>query len=574
MNGIFIFLQILGALSIFIYGLKVMSESLQKVTGRTLRRALKVMTANRAVGFFTGLVLTSIIQSSSATTVMLVSFVNAGLITFTQSMAVTIGANIGTTFTAWLVWLFGYEVGLKSAVLAVIGLTFPLLFKRGNTRNTAEFFMGFGLLLIGLVFLRQSVPDLQQNSTLFNLLNYFNSNTLVSYLFFIVAGTIISIILQSSSASATVTMVMLSNGWIEFPQAAAMVLGENIGTTTTANIAALLGNIHAKRAARFHTFFNISGVVWALLFFPFLLQFVDWVQSIFFTNHSSILIPYQVANADAAMHQQRQSIETNGIAMFHTLFNVLNAIIHLSIVPYSAQLIIRLFPTQNKKDETFRLKHLSSGLVELSELNISEAQTEIKKLGILLEKMSGNVALLLVGEVKNRTNLMAKIRQREELSDVLEQEVSNFLSIIISTQITEKASKQVRNMLSIVNDMESIADHLHKIARRIVKISNLPHPAPQELITELHKILKFSHQSIEVMNKNLGFDLNSIDNSESKAIEAEISRLYKQITTNIYDRINSRQSNIEEGILYLDILRSIKKTGDHAGSIMKLISNS
>ncbi len=548
-----------------------MSESLQKVTGRRLRQALNIMTANRATGFLTGLLLTVLIQSSSATTVMLVSFVNAGFITFTQSMAVTIGANIGTTITAWIVWLFGFEVAFKTVILAGIGLTFPLLFKRGNTRNTAEFVMGFGLLLIGLLFLRQSVPDLQQNTAIFNLLNYFNSNTLTSYLFFVLIGTIFSTVLQSSSASTTITMVMLSNGWIEFPQAAAMVLGENIGTTTTANIAALLGNIHAKRAARFHTFFNISGVLWALLLFPVLLQFVDWLQSIFFTNHSSILIPYQVANADTAMLQQRQSIETNGIAMFHTMFNVINAMIHLCIIPYTANLIIRLSPTQNKKDETFRLKHISSGLVELSELNISEAQTEIQKLGLLLEKMSGNVALLLFGEVKNRSNLMAKIQQREELSDVLEQEVSNFLSRIISSQITDKASKQVRSMLSVVNDMESIADHLHKIARKTEKISNQSKQASQEVLSELEKLMTLSHKAIVVMNKNLSFDQNEMDISETEQIETEISKLYKQLVSLYYERIDSRQFAVEEGIMYLDILRSIEKIGDHINSIMKLL---
>ncbi len=574
MKGIFVFLQIMGSLGIFIYGLKVMSEALQKVTGRRLRQAIGVMTANRAAGFFTGLLLTSLIQSSSATTVMLVSFVNAGLITFTQSIAVTIGANIGTTITAWIVWLFGYEVALQSTVLALIGLSFPLLFRRGDTRNTAEFIMGFGLLLIGLVFLRESVPDLEQNTALFNFLNYFSSNTLPTYLLFVLIGTIFSTVLQSSSAATTITMVMISNGWIEFPQAAAMVLGINIGTTTTANIAALLGNIHAKRAARFHTFFNVTGVIGALLLFPFLLQLVDWLQSLLFADHSSILIPYQVANSDAALLQQRRSIETNGIAMFHTMFNVLTAIVHLGIVPYSANLMIRMFPTQTKKDETFRLQHISSGLVELTELNLTEAQTEIQKLGLLLEKMSGNVALLLFGEVKNRSNLMAKIQQREELSDVLEQEVSNFLSKIISSQITDKASKQVRSMLSVVNDMESIADHLHKIARKTEKIANQTKQTPQDVLNEMKKMLELSHKAIVVMNKNLRFDQNVADTSESENIEAEINKLYKQLVTTNYERINSRQFDVEEGILYLDVLRSIEKIGDHISSIMKLLKRS
>lgn len=571
-TGILTFLQIIGALGIFIYGMKIMSEALQKAAGNRLRRVLGKMTANRASGFFTGLLLTLLIQSSSATTVMLVSFVNAGLISFTQSMAVTIGANVGTTITAWIVWLFGFEITIASAALIAIGLAFPLLFFPGKKRDTAEFVIGLGLLFIGLNFLRNSVPDIQNSQSTYYLLQYFNQNNYFSYLFFVLLGTLLTAIIQSSSAGTAVTMVMLLNGWIEFPQAAAMVLGENIGTTATANIAALLGNVHAKRAARYHTFFNVTGVVWALLVFPYFLQFIDWLQSLLFTNHTSILTPYNIAGANAAMLQQRQSIETNGIAMFHTMFNLVNAVIQIGLIPYSALLIMRLFPSGKKNDEVFRLQHLSKGLVEFSELSISEAQTEIYNLAGLVEKMSGNVVLLLFGEVKNRQNLVSKIEQREQLTDTLEKEVSVFLSRLISAQITQTSSEQVRMMLGVVNDLESIADHLRKIAARAQKFSSLSKAPPQEVLGELQKILSLTHKAIGAMKKQLVFENKKTDGAEIRQLETEINRLYRHYVELQHHRIENRLYSLEEGLLYLDILRSAEKIGDHTSSIMRILS--
>ncbi|OWY24489.1 Na/Pi cotransporter family protein [Sphingobacteriales bacterium UPWRP_1] len=571
-TGILTILQIIGALSIFIYGMKIMSESLQKAAGNRLRQVLGKMTANRANGFFTGLLLTMLIQSSSATTVMLVSFVNAGLVSFMQSMAVTIGANVGTTITAWIVWLFGFEVAIESAALIAIGLAFPMLFFPGKKRDTAEFVIGFGLLFIGLNFLRTAVPDIDKSEQVFLLLQYFSENNYVSYLFFVALGAIFTAIIQSSSASTAVTMVMLSNGWIEFPQAAAMVLGENIGTTITANLAALLGNIHAKRAARYHTFFNVTGVAWALLLFPFFLQFIDWLQSLLFTGHTSILTPYNIAGANATMLQQRQSIETNGIAMFHTMFNVLNAFIHLGLIPYSAAIIVRLFPASKKNDEVFKLQHMDKGLVAFSELSISEAQNEIRKLADLVEKMSGNVVLLLFGEVKNRQNLLTKIEQREELTDVLEKEVSIFLSRLISAQIAPKSSEQVRAMLAVVNDLESIADHLRKIATRAQKFASATKPPTQEVLTELQKILSLDHKAIVAMKKQLVFENKIPDNTETQQLETEINRLYLHLVDLQHQRIEKGLYKLEEGLIYLDILRSAEKIGDHISSIMRTLS--
>lgn len=572
MNTIIAILQIFGSLGIFIYGMKILSESLQKATGSKLRQVLGVMTANRSAGFFTGLLVTSLIQSSSATTVMLVSFVNAGLVSFTQSMAVTIGANIGTTITAWIVWLFGFEVAIHSLALIAIGLAFPLLFIKGNARNTAEFVIGFGLLFIGLNFLRQSVPDLTQSGATLAIIQYFSGDNLLSYLFFVLLGTIMSAVIQSSSASTAAIMVILSNGWIEFPQAAATVLGINIGTTTTANIAALLGNIHAKRAARYHTFFNVTGVIWALLLFPFFLQFIDWLQSLIFQNHTSILTPYSIAGANELMLQQRHSIESNGIAMFHTMFNVVNAFLHIWLIPYSGKLMEQLFAAQDKEDESFSLRHISSGLVEFSELSITEAQTEVQKLGQLVEKMSGNVALLMFGDVKNRENLIAKIERREELTDVLEKEVSSFLSRIITAQITEKSSKQVRTMLGVVNDLESTADHLHKIALRTGKFSKLTKSPPREVMHELQKIMTLTHKIIVAMNKQMSFENRVPDIKEIETIETEINNSYNEQIALHYQRIKSNRYELEEGIIYLDILRSAEKIGDHVSSIMRLLS--
>ncbi len=333
----FDFLQLIGSLGIFIYGMKIFSEGLQKIAGNKLRKILKGMTTNRATGIATGFAATTITQSSTTTTVMVVSFVNAGLLTFLESTGVIMGANIGTTVTAWMVSIFGFRFQITPIAVSLIGIFFPFLFVRNNKlKHIAEAMIGFGILFIGLEFIKDAVPDIQENPEILAFLDRFTDYGFGSMLIFVLVGTILTLVTQSSSAATTITLVMLAQGWITFPIAAAMILGENVGTTVTANIAALIGNVHAKRAARFHFFFNVIGVLWMLALMPIFLKFVDLMIINFTPAQLSVLDDSPEARINATL----------GLSLFHTTFNVLNVLLLFGFVPWLIKLVIWLQPSR------------------------------------------------------------------------------------------------------------------------------------------------------------------------------------------------------------------------------------
>jgi len=375
--SLFDFLQLIGSLGIFIFGMKIFSDALQKVAGNKLRGILKGMTRNRFLGVVTGFGTTAITQSSSTTTVMVVSFVNAGLLTFVESTGVIMGANIGTTITAWMVSIFGFKFQITPIAISVIGIFFPFLFS-GNVklRNVAESMIGFGILFIGLEFIKNAVPNISDNPEMFQFLDSFTDFGFWSTLLFVGVGTVLTLLTQSSSAATAITLVMLVQGWITFPIAAAMVLGENIGTTVTANIAALIGNVHAKRAARFHFFFNVFGVIWMLLLITPFLQGIDYIITSVIPNSPSIFLETEEARTNATL----------ALSLFHTLFNVFNVTIMFAFVPLLIRFVERLQPEKGG-DESFKLEYINAGLMSSPELSIAQAKKEIALFGKVIEKM-------------------------------------------------------------------------------------------------------------------------------------------------------------------------------------------
>ncbi len=443
------FMTLLGSLGIFIYGMKIMSEGLQKAAGDSLRKILSGMTRNRMMGVVTGFLVTSLVQSSSATTVMVVSFVNAGLLSLTESMGVIMGANIGTTITAWLISIFGFKVKIVFIAKILVGLSFPMLFSKNNKmKNIAEFILGFGILFIGLDFLKQSVPEIKKNPELLEFLNQYVNMGFGSVLLFVFIGTLLTVIIQSSSATMAVTLVMLAQGWINFEIAAAMVLGENIGTTITANLAAIIGNVYAKRAARFHTIFNCTGVIWMLILFPVYLNFVDYLQNFFSGSTTSVFMEYQ-ANATEAATAARVSATTLGLSLFHSSFNILNMLILFFTVPYLEKVVVRLTPSKGDADERFQLQYINTGLMATPELSIAEARKETQLMGRLVEKMMSNIIILLYKEPRNFNKVMDKITNREEITDRIQMEISNYLTKVSEQDLSEAASKKLRAVLRI-----------------------------------------------------------------------------------------------------------------------------
>ena len=557
-------LQIVGSIGVFIYGMKIMSEGLQRAAGHNLRNILKSMTNNRFSGIFTGLITTMIVQSSSAITVMVVSFVNAGLLTFVGAIGVIMGANIGTTITAWIT-LFSFTIEIEPIAIILIGIFFPFLFSSNDRwRNIAEFVMGFGILFIGLELLKQGFPDISENPNMLAFLNSFTDSGFLSVLFFVGVGIFITIILQSSSAATTLTMVMVAQGWIDFPLAAAMVLGENIGTTLTANIAATVCNIHARRAARFHLLFNLMGVVFVLLIFPL---FISWIDTI----HLHLFGETIAASSKIALSNEGTLMAAaTGITLFHTVFNIFNVLLQVSFVPVFAEVIVYLMP--EKGNTTYSLKYIKSGYIPISELAINEALMEVQEFGKIVEKMSGNIQSLLFQKVKNPERLMAKLKQREEATDLLQEKISDFLAQIGSSDISNRTSMRIRAMLKVVNDLERMGDIFYQMTKQLESMKKQNLEFPEEFRLKIKELLSLVHIAIKQMNSNIGNSSSQVDLEEVYRQEERINQLRDELVAAYYKRVEKAQYGIRESIAFLNSVNDAEKVADHVVNVNEAIA--
>ncbi|MDH5610325.1 MAG: Na/Pi cotransporter family protein, partial [Cyclobacteriaceae bacterium] len=450
--GLFDIISLIGALGFFIFGMKVMSEGIQKTAGSKMRNILSSMTSNRAKGVFTGFIITSLVQSSSATTVLVVSFVNAGLLSLIESIGVIMGANIGTTITAWLISIVGFKVKIATYALPIIALGFPMLFfNREKIRSWGEVFIGFALLFLGLEYLKDSVPDLKANPEIFAFLTRYTDLGFLSIVLFVGIGTLFTVIVQSSSAAMALTLVMANNGWIPFELAAAMVLGENIGTTITANLAAIIANVHAKRAAFAHFIFNVFGVVWIIALLHPVLTLINWYMTT--AGHGS---PFETATTIPI-----------GLSIFHTSFNILNTLILVGFSGFIAKVVTRLI--KSKGDEDFSLEYISTGLLSTAELSIEEARKETIRMSDITRSMSELFRkLLLSDKPKKQKKLLAKIRKYEETTDLMEEEISKYLLQVTGQgRLSAEGMHKVTTLFSIINDLERIGDIFFQMSKDI-----------------------------------------------------------------------------------------------------------
>lgn len=537
-------LGLLGALGVFIFGMKIMSDGLQKMAGDQLRKILKGMTSTRVSGILTGALVTSVIQSSSATTVMVVSFVNAGLLNLAESMGVIMGANIGTTITAWLVAYFGFKVKITSIALIFMGVSFPLLFASNERlKQLAEFIMGFGILFIGLEYLKDAVPDIKSNPGILTFLAPYTNMGILSTLLFVLIGTILTIVVQSSSASTAITLIMLSQGWIEFPIAAAMVLGENIGTTITANIAALVGNVHAKRAARFHTLFNIIGVFWMLIIFN---QFVPFIKTTAFSWGLT---------------------DELTLALFHSGFNIINVSILVWFVPSLEKLVVKIQPSKGQVDEEFRLRHISAGLMSTPELSLIEAKKEIQVFGKIIDKMSFSFSALLFEKPKDPEAIIEKIKKREEITDDLELELGNYLTKVSESDLSHQASERIREFLAMANDLERMADIYYMMTKNYQRMVKQEVKLPEDSMQELKEMLELVYNSIKLMRKNMELEHDEIVLKEVYQLESEAKSLRKKLVKNHYDRLERNVYTSMSGVIYLDYVVRAERIVAHVVNV-------
>jgi phosphate:Na+ symporter len=533
--------------------MKIMSEGIQKVAGDKMRAILGAMTRNRIMGVLTGLLITSIIQSSSATTVMVVSFVNAGLLSLVQSIGVIMGANIGTTVTAWIISLLGFKVKMMVVAIPVVGIGFPMLFsKKDKLKSLGEFLIGFGILFIGLEFLKGSVPDLQKSPEALAFLKDLTGMGALSTFLFIIIGSILTIVVQSSSAAMALTLVLCNNGWIGFEAGAAIVLGENIGTTITANIASLIGNVHAKRAALSHTLFNVFGVIWMFFAFNLVLKGID---------------SYLVSTGEVSPFKEPTSIPI-ALAIFHTSFNISNTLILIWFVKFIENTVKKIIPSKGGDDEKHHLEYIGTGLMNASELSIIEAKKEVVKFAELSKRMFNMIPnLLLETDTKKNNEIFERVKKYEEITDRIEIEIANFLVKVSKNEISEETSQQIRAMLRMNNNFEKIGDLCYQMSVTIQRKNEEKAWFTPTQRNRLKEMFTLINQAFDVMLENVKADLGKSDIQKAVVIENKINDLRDAMRDEHFRSIEKGDYNIRSGLYYNNLYSSCEKIGDHIMNI-------
>lgn len=557
-------LTIIGSLGLFLYGMILMSESLQKAAGKRIRKALSAVSANNFRGIITGTLITGTIQSSSATTVLVVSFVNAGLLSLVESFGLIMGANIGTTVTPWIISLlgFGKTFDINIILLPLIALSLPLLFSgRSSRKQWAEFILGFAILFMGLQFLKNSIPVLDEANPFVQNIKELGSSSFSSILLFIGIGTILTILFQSSTAVMAFTFVIASDGWISFELAAAMVLGENIGTTVTANFAAIVANTTAKRTAFFHFLFNITGVVWVVIFFKPILYGIDLL-----TIEATGLTAYENMDPVAI---------TFSLAVFHTAFNIVNTIIFSIFLRQIAKFIIWLLPCRHKEKDKFHLKHINSAYLSTAELSIVQAKKELINFGEINFKMFELIPQLLHEKrQKKYKKILETIQTYESLSDEMEIEIARFLTKLSEEKLSMKANRQVKSMLRIIDELESIADSCYNISNTIENKNYGNHYFIQEQRNNIFNIYGLVREALEIMITNLGNDYDEVQVGHAVKLEKKINESKSIIRTEHIQNLNEDKYNYQTGVYYIDIIAQLEMIGDFALNITEAIVDS
>jgi phosphate:Na+ symporter len=536
--------------------MKVMSEGIQKAAGKKLREILGAITKNRLKGIFTGFMTTAIIQSSSATTVMVVSFVNAGLLNLKQSLGVVMGANIGTTVTAWIVAFLGFSVSMSDYALPIFLIAIILLFSnKDNLKSWGEMLAGFAILFLGLELLKSGVPDVKGSVDSLAFLNSMSGHGIFSVILFVLIGTVVTIVVQSSSAAMALTILLCERGIIPFEMAAGMVLGENIGTTITANLAAIVGNVHAKRAARAHFVFNVFGVLWMVILFPFFLDFIDYLVS------TKMPSPFEA-----------QASRPIALALFHTIFNIANVLLLVWFTNYIAKLVVKMVPTRSSSDEEFHLDYISAGVLATPELFLLEAQKELAKFGKITSKMSGFVkALMYEQDKKEKKRLLERISKYEDITDKVEIEISNYLSECAENDLSRDSAIKVRGMLAITSELERIGDIFYSMSLTMKRKDEEKIWFTTEQRENIKTMLLAVDSAFEEMIRNLRSNPNEVNIEIAIAKEEEINRLRDRFRAEHLSSIEQHEFNVRSGIIYTDLLYSCEKVGDHIVNVSEAL---
>ncbi|WP_304382348.1 Na/Pi cotransporter family protein [uncultured Duncaniella sp.] len=577
------FISLLGSVCLFLYGMKVMSEGLQKVAGDRLRNILGVMTKNRVTGVMTGVVITALIQSSSASTVMVVSFVNAGLMSLQQSMAVIFGANVGTTATTWIISAFSYEVNISDYSILLLAIGVPMLFmKKGGYKSFGEFLIGFCFLFMGLDLISKYVPNLQDNPEMLAFLSAYTSMGVASVLIFFAIGIVVTMVAQSSAATFAITLIMCSQGWIPFELGCAIILGGNIGTTITPVLASLSGNLAAKRTAMGHVLFNVLGSLIVLcIFHPFTELVADITKACDGMNPLDISKAQSIGMSDTTlfnpgggMTARAQSCIAFGLAMYPTVFNACNLMVMIWFTKLYVKIVCWLMPTRHKdEEEEFTLKYIGRGILSASELNIAQAQKEILLYGQRVERMLGMARDMIHMNPKDDqyTATYSRLEKYEEISDRMEIEIGNYLNKVAEGRLSPESKMRIAGMLRVISEIESIADGCFNIAKTLTR-KNQNHVEFDESV--LHEIDLMYGMVSEAMKNVLSIleEMEIPDGSKIVAAynkEREINNLRNKLRDGNIFNINSKEYDYQEGIFFMDLIGEAEKLGDYMLNVVE-----
>ncbi|MCI5491124.1 MAG: Na/Pi cotransporter family protein [Prevotellaceae bacterium] len=553
MQTILNLLSLIGSLALFLYGMKIMSEGLEKFAGNRLRSILAAMTKNRFMGVMMGILVTALIQSSSATTVMVVSFVNAGLMTLTQSIGVIMGANVGTTVTAWIISAIGFKVNIALFALPLIGLGLPLIFSRkGNRKNIGEFIFGFSFLFMGLNYLQTSATNLNIDVIVANLLSHMTSDSFITIIIFVLVGALVTTIVQASAATMAITLMLFDMHipGFGFELAAALAMGQNIGTTITAFMASLTANTQAKRAALAHMFFNVFGVIVVLIiFYPFC-QFVSWFVEDILHNSNNPLFR---------------------LSAFHTFFNIGNTLLLIGFVKQIKELVCKLLPLKEENEE-YRLRYISGGLLSTAELSILQARKEIVVFAQRCRKMLDLINGLLNTEKGQEFNsIFTRIEKYEQITDSMDLEIAKYLNQVSEGRLSDDSKMQILQMLRTVSELESIGDSFFNMGRTLNRkreytTEDFTDKQYEHINNMLTLVKKALDEMVKVVSREEGIQ---IDYHISYNIENEINNYRNQLKNkNIVD-INNNVYSYQIGTFYIDFISECEKLGDYILNVIQ-----
>ena len=589
-------LTLIGSVGLFLYGMKLMSEGLQKAAGNRLRHILSLMTNNRFAGALTGIFITALVQSSSATTVMIVSFVNAGLLSLGQSMAVIMGANVGTTITAWIISLFGFKVNIAMFAIPLMAFAVPLLFsKRNKMKNWGEFLLGFAFLFLGLEYLKNAVPDLQAHPELFARLEAYAAMGYPSILLFILVGMVLTMIVQASSATFAIALIMCSKGWISFELAAAIMLGGNIGTCVTPLIASVSGNVQAKRTAMGHLLFNVLGSIWAIALYSPFIKLIVWISTMFAGDPTALATFADTLSPDtinalsngtldlsdpanqtlADNFAAKQYYMSFGLSMFHTVFNVINIFIMIWFTNAFVYIVTKMVPSRNAEDDDENhLQFISVGLLSTAELSILQAQKEITVYGKRVQRRFGLVRDLMHEEHEDEfVKKFSRIQKYENISDRMEVEIADYLTKVSDGRLSDDSKHQIQMKMRVISEIESVADSCYNLARTLLR-KREGAPFPAMLTSNIELMFNLIDSDLNQMMLALSQStMTSDDVNKTQNLENEINNFRNQLKTqNILD-VNNGLYPYTVSVVYMDMIVECEKLGDYIINVVEAVAD-